>query len=559
MIPYEAARSRAHSHVCLLLEGTYPYVPGGVSSWVHDLVGGLPDLSFALLHIGAQRGTYGASRYTLPGNVTELSEVYCQVEGPGPLDPAAREALQRRIRIARRNTHTRSSSRTLEALCRLHLDDRVDDDLLVDLAQADLSVFELLHGDASFVAISELYQRLAPETSFLDFFWHFRAMHVPLVRLLAAPLPDSHIYHSVSTGYAGFLGAIASVRTNRPFLLTEHGIYARERDMELSRATWIRDGDHGDPRIPNARPSQLRRFWSRFFAALSRVSYHRASSIVTLSEVNRKKQLCDGAPESKTLIIPNGVDVEPHRNTLPSGGPSDAVRATGPETEAVSGDVRRGGSQSGQRGQSGQTRAERPLRVGFVGRVVPIKDVVTFIKACDLAMRSVSLDVRIVGPTDEEPSYVQRCTALVTILEREDEIRFVGPQPTAELYGDLDVVVLTSFSEGQPLVILEAHAAGIPVIATDVGACRELLEGCSEHDRALGPSGIVTRVGNAAQTAAALVELAESVALRHDMGDAGRVRVDVYYRKSRMIDRYRVLYQATQEGAWRASAGSSNA
>jgi glycosyltransferase involved in cell wall biosynthesis len=134
----------------------------------------------------------------------------------------------------------------------------------------------------------------------------------------------------------------------------------------------------------------------------------------------------------------------------------------------------------------------------------------------------------------------------------------MGPQSAAELYGDHDVVVLTSFSEGQPLVILEAHAAGIPVIATDVGACRELLEGGCDHDRALGPSGIVTRVGNAAEVAAALVELAESATLRHALGEAGRARVDVYYRKSQMIGRYRGLYQTTREGKWPASAGSSN-
>lgn len=541
MAPPDPTRSAARPDVCLLLEGTYPYVSGGVSAWVHDIIGSLPELSFALLHIGARRGTYGPARYPLPGNVTGLSVLYCQAEAGGPPDAAAREALDEQIRALRRSRDPQRPSRTLDALRRLHLE-TVDDALLADLAQADLSVFELLHGDASFAVITELYQRLAPDTSFLDFFWHFRAMHVVLVRLLAARLPDARIYHSVSTGYAGLLGAVASVRTGRPFVLTEHGIYARERDMELSRATWIHDVDGGDARIPNGRPSQLRRFWSQFFAVLSRIAYHRAGKVVTLSEVNRQKQLRDGAAAHKTAIIPNGVDADTLRRLArpaPAGDPPRADRA-GPE--AATGDA-----DGDADGASGRPRAERPLRVGFVGRVVAIKDVVTFIKACDLAMRSVQLDVSIIGPTDEEPAYVERCKALVETLARDHEIRFVGPRPLAELYRELDVVVLTSFSEGQPLVILEAHAVGIPVIATDVGACRELLEGCGADDRALGPSGLVTRVSHPAQTAAALVELAESAALRRQLGEAGRVRVDTYYRKDRMIDRYRALYRATLE------------
>jgi glycosyltransferase involved in cell wall biosynthesis len=514
MNPPEPTRPALRAQVCLLLEGTYPYVAGGVSSWVHDIISNLPELSFALLHIGAQRGAYGPARYTLPANVAELSELYCQ-PGPasGPVDLATREELERQIRGLRRRRGPTYASRTLAAFRRMHLDDRVDDALLADLARADLSVPELLHGDAAFAVIRELYEHLAPDTSFLDFFWHFRAMHVPLVRLLTAPVPDADGYHSVSTGYAGLVGAVASVRTNRPFLLTEHGLYARERDIELSSAAWIRDPDRGDARIPDPRPSSLRRFWSRFFAALSRVAYHRARSIVTLAEILRSKQVSYGAAAHKTMIIPNGVVKRP-------GAAADV-------------------------GNEERLDQTRPLRVGFVGRVVPVKDVVTFIKACDLALRSVNLDVRVIGPDDEDPPYARRCKALVAMLSRERQIRFVGQKPVAEIYADLDVVVLTSFSEGQPLVILEAHEAGLPVIATDVGGCRELLEGRDDEDRALGPSGRVTRVANATETAAAIFELAESPWLRRRMGDAGRARVHAYYRRSQMIDRYRALYRAT--------------
>jgi polysaccharide biosynthesis protein PelF len=496
--------------ICLVLEGTYPYVPGGVSTWVHDLVRSMPELAFALLHIGPRPGAYGAPRYALPPNVAGMVEHYCNVGAP-PLDSDAREQLRidlgRRIRIARRAPS--GGSRTLAALRRLHLEDVMDDALIADLAAGDLTTDHLLHGDDAFAVIADIYRATSPAAPFLDFFWHFRSMHVPLVRLLAGELPRADVYHSVSTGYAGVVAAAASWRHRRPMLLTEHGIYARERDMELARAAWIAE-PVDDLRLPSGETSPLRRLWSRFFHRLSRIAYHRAHQIVTLSEVNRSKQVTDGAPVGRTSIVPNGVEVAP---------PS-------PLDEAA------------------PTRApDAPLRVGFVGRVVPIKDVITLVKACDLALRDAPLAIEIIGPDDEDLSYAARCRDLVRMLDREAEIRFVGPGPAAESYEHVDVVVLTSFSEGQPLVILEAHAAGVPVIATDVGACREMLEGRDVTDRALGPSGIVTRVAQPEDTAAALVRLARDVDLRQRMGAAGRARVRAAYSRARMIASYRALYQ----------------
>ena len=509
MRPPSEGAPPAASDVCLVLEGTYPYVAGGVSSWVHDIVRSMPELGFALLHIGPRPGAYGAPRYEVPANVTGLVEHYCH-DHPPPVDPGARDQLrgelERRIRAARRARP--GGSRTLAALRRLHLEDTVDDRLIEELAEGDLDVDQLLHGDETFAVITEIYRARAATAPFLDFFWHFRSMHVPLIRLLTAELPRASLYHSVSTGYAGVVAAVASKRTGRPMLLTEHGIYARERDMELARAAWIGEPQE-DPRLPAQATSPLRRFWSRFFMRLSHIAYHQSQAIVTLSEGNRAKQLADGAAPERTSIVPNGVDVE------------QLAALYGPPVARAPG---------------------APLRVGFVGRVVPIKDVITFIKACDLALNEVRLAIEIIGPNEEDPAYAARCRELVERLGRDDEIRFVGPRPLAEIYGNLDVVVLTSFTEGQPLVILEAYAAGVPVIATDVGACREMLEGRDPDDRRLGPSGLVTRVAHPEGTAAALVRLARERELRRRLGEAGRARVKAMYTKARMIDAYRGMY-----------------
>ena len=372
----DARRGPDPADVCIVLEGTYPYVKGGVSTWVHDLITSLPDLRFALVHVAPERGTYTRQVYSLPANVVGLTDLYCRE----PLARGRDPAVLRRVAGAERRRHADAlrPSRVLHGIRRLLLEDHVDSTLLDDLAGGDLSVGAFLHGRASFELTTELCDRLAPDASFLDFFWHFRSMNLPLVRLLGAEPPAASTYHALCTGYAGLLAAVWSHRTGRPFLLTEHGIYARERNIELDRAAWFRPtrdkrGSNGaEGALDSATASALRKIWVRFFCALARCAYSRASSVVSLSEVSRRRQIADGAPAARTLVVPNGIDLEGFRARV-GGTPSQA--------------------------------AGRPVRVAFVGRLVPIKDIVTLIRACSLALRTVDLDVRIIGPIDEDRQY----------------------------------------------------------------------------------------------------------------------------------------------------------
>jgi len=496
-----------HADVCLVLEGTYPYVNGGVSTWVHDLIGSLPDLRFALVHVGPERGANARMRYSLPANVVSLSNLYCREP---PVRRRHADARHRHVDARHRHVDARRSSRVLRGIRRLHLEDEIDASLLDDLASGDLSADAFLHGRASFELTTELYERLAPNAAFIDFFWHSRSMHLPLIRLLAAEPPPATVYHSLCTGYAGLLAAVWGRRAGRPSLLTEHGIYARERNLELDRAPWLRgtrDSRGADGMLDDTTVSALRRMWARFFGALARCAYAGASTVISICDANRQRQIADGAPANKTVVVPNGIDL--------------GARVRGPLPRAP---------------------GRHPVTVAFVGRLVPIKDVVTFIHACFLALRAVELDVRIIGPVDEDPRYARRCRRLVARLGLERAIRFEGALPIEQVYSEIDVLVLTSFSEGQPLVILEAGAAGIPVVASDAGACRELLEGRRCADRQIGPSGIVTRLAAPEDTAAAIIRLARDPEERRLMGAAGRRRVATFYRKSATVSAYRALY-----------------
>ena len=75
--------------VTLLLEGSYPFVRGGVSAWVHQLIEGLPELRFSLVYLGAQAQDADQVRYLLPDNVLNLDCHYL-MEVPAQGEPRMR-------------------------------------------------------------------------------------------------------------------------------------------------------------------------------------------------------------------------------------------------------------------------------------------------------------------------------------------------------------------------------------------------------------------------------------------------------------------------------------
>ena len=68
---------KKRADICLVLEGTYPFVSGGVSSWVHHLTSQLPHLTFTVLHISPKRGFFTKGPvYKMPKNIIGLKEVW---------------------------------------------------------------------------------------------------------------------------------------------------------------------------------------------------------------------------------------------------------------------------------------------------------------------------------------------------------------------------------------------------------------------------------------------------------------------------------------------------
>jgi glycosyltransferase involved in cell wall biosynthesis len=345
-----------------------------------------------------------------------------------------------------------------------------------------------------------------PHESFLHFFWAWRALFGGLVATLSFPLPRARVYHTVSTGYAGLLAARAAVETGRPMLITEHGIYTHERRIEILQADWIVDTvDKGfaihDPR------RDLRDFWSAAFESYARACYQACTEVITLHGANQPAQTGLGAAPDRMKIIPNGVDYR-GLSRLP---PADA---------------------------------DDPPTVALVGRVVPIKDIMTYLHAIKILRGQFpDLIALVLGPTDEQPDYYATCKAAAAALGLDDTVKFTGQIDVADYFPRIHVNVLTSLSESQPLSVLEAGAAAIPTVATDVGACREILAGRRDESPPLGDGGVLTDVSSPEQTAAAIASLLRDPARRERMGRTMQERVRQYYDLNLVDDAYAGIYR----------------
>jgi glycosyltransferase involved in cell wall biosynthesis len=456
----------------------------------------LPELRFTLFHIAAAKGETLTPRYTLPPNVVGLVNVGLHggdEDATPPSKMSAEDWDEMRV------FHDRLRSGEAPGL----------DTLLARVSPAPgtgPSAHELVYSRPAWEIVTRLYEERAPTVSFVDYFWTWRFTHLPVFRLLHAPVPEAKVYHTVSTGWAGLVAAMARARTRRPLLLTEHGIYSAERRMEIDQADWI-TVQRQAPLTLRAGPGFFKELWSRLFYRLARLTYADADLIVTIFEGNRAAQIQDGADPARTLVVPNGVDV------------------------AAFGDIAPG------------PRAPGVFTVGFVGRIVPIKDVRTFLRAFRTVAEALpGARARLVGPDDEDEEYAADCRTLAATLGIADRIAFTGRADVREHYPDIDLMVLTSLSEGLPLVMLEAYAAGIPVVASDVGACRELIVGRDAADKALGPSGLVTGIADPSATADAIMTLARDPGLRREMGEAGRARARRYYDEADLVRSYRDIY-----------------
>lgn len=241
--------------------------------------------------------------------------------------------------------------------------------------------------------------------------------------------------------------------------------------------------------------------WSmRAYAALDRLSLKTFDRVVVLSENVAAVLKQSGLQDGKLATISNGIEIERFRDAQP------LLRASSFHPDE--------------------------LLVGFVGRLVPGKGADILLRAAPHVMiRHPNARFVLVGdgPCREE------LQSLAAQLGVSDRVVFTGVrEDMPEVYASLDLLVLPSFCEAMPMCVIEAMAAGKPVIATRVGAVPKLIE----QDE----SGLLIEPGDVAGLAAGIVGLLEDRERAHRLGRNGQIRASERFSAVGMAKQYAELY-----------------
>jgi len=478
--------------VCLLTEGTYPYVRGGVSTWCHDLITGLPDIEFVIYSIIGNPS--GALEYSLPPNVTQLLAV----------------PLWGHERLAEYNGNDIGQGLRARSISHLR---KTFIPLFTDFLHQIVRGIEHAEHEILISSIGQLYayfrehdydwtmRRSETWTAAMETFasqaWHARFMSsleaIELVRSLyryliplAIELPKANLYHSSVAGLCGTAAIIAKHQFDAPVLLTEHGVYLRERVLSLARAGF---------------PFSDRVIKKNLFSAIARATYAVSSVIAPVCHYNTTWEHYYGVPLERVRVIYNGVD---HTRF--------EVKNFVPDVPTVT----------------------------AVLRIDPLKDVPTMIASAVTARARVpNVQYKIYGPAPDA-EYLDICEKLIVELGLQETVHLMGPtKDPAAAYSEGDVVALSSISEGFPFSIIEAMMCGKPVVATDVGGIRE----------AVDRFGTVVPPKRPERLGAAIADLLENRAHAQELGAGAREFALANFTQEKFLDTYRALFTelATRE------------
>ena len=219
----QTSRPSPDADVCLIVEGCYPYVRGGVSSWVDWLIRSHPGKTFAVVTLWPSETA--TPSYPLPSNLIALHHVALSSPLEEARPPKRRPGLAAEIAGAALELIETGSSAAFGRVTTL---------------VADLTAAELIRSRLSWDIARIAYEQRMPQAAFLDFFWAWRALFGGLVTVLKALIPQARLYHATCTAMPGCCWpARGGERPAAPADRARH--LHNERRIEIVMADWMAD------------------------------------------------------------------------------------------------------------------------------------------------------------------------------------------------------------------------------------------------------------------------------------------------------------------------------
>ena len=465
MITTAAELKGLKTRTCIISEGSYPIIPGGLSEWAHMLIKNLKDVEFEIFCIVA-------FEEDKPWVYERLPNINNVVVKP----------------LMRSNTKNKRANLPKEAFTSLEeffngaSEGRpLDLENLVHALPRGAAGKTWLRSQSYWDFIKNNYLKNDAGGSFLEYFWTSYGLDSMMLDSLnfVNEIPEADVYHCVSTGFAGFAGALAKAAFNKPLVITEQGLYLKERRNDLTRQ-----------KVSESYAKQL----MQFSESMIRTSYRYVDKLVPpcLSHIPIEEEL--GADVNKIQVINNGIEIERFQPSV---------------------------------------RPERTPVIGCFARVVPIKGVTDLIEAAKIVLDRCSVEFVMLGDV-QDPEYYEECQELVQKLGIGDHFKFMGHINSIEWYPQVDIFTLASLSEGVPYSLLEAMSSGLPSVCTAVGGVPEILA---------DGVGFVVLPGHPEQLAEKYYELITNKELRLAMGVRATEKARTQYTIKKMGDDFRSLYE----------------
>jgi len=487
--------------VMLITEGTYPYNGGGVSTWAHILCNLVKDVDYTLYSINAFFEE--KPRYDLSQNIKNLIQVpLWSLDEPYDYISYGEEYYKTVVKKEWTTDEivTRKFVPLFKELLSIVYEESPDMETLDKLFKAiwlyfeDYDYKETMRSKPiweTYVGIvtEHITKKDNPSAALMDITVGMRWIYRFLIPLAIVDIPKIDISHLTISGFPIIPALIANYKHGAPIVLTEHGVFIRERLLAINNSEY---------------PFFLKNMLIKFSETIAKLVYYKSEAIISVNLFNKKWEVLYGANPDKIKVIYNGID---HRLFKPRPKPEHLKNIP---------------------------------TVVAAARIFELKDILTMIRSCAVVQKSIpDVQYLIYGDDKAVPEYTEECLALIAELNLEKNFKLMGSRSNPHLiFVEGDISILTSISEGFPYTVIESMGCGVPVVATDVGGVKEALDDMS---------GFTCKPKNAEEIGNRVIQLLKDEDLRKKMGAHARKRVVENFTLRSFIAQYEEVYNTVHE------------